>query len=123
MEDVLLQSGTDKFPQAVSRDGKYLIYAVRGRQNDLWVLSISDLLPAAFIAAEANESFGQFSPDGRWLAYQSIDERGTIEVYVTQFPSGKGKWKVSSQGGMLPRWRGGRFFISAATTTPYMRRT
>ena len=42
MEDVLFQSGTDKFPQAVSRDGKSLIYAVRGRQNDLWLLSISD---------------------------------------------------------------------------------
>ena len=29
---------------------------------------------------------------------------------MTQFPSGKGKWKVSSQGGMLPRWRGREIF-------------
>lgn len=47
----------------------------------------------------------QISPDGRWLAYSS-DETGTPEVYVRPFPSGGGKWQVSTAGGLEPRWRG-----------------
>ena len=53
---------------------------------------------------EFNESQGQFSPDGHWMAYTS-DETGRYEVYVRPFPSGPGKWKVSIAGGQQPRWR------------------
>jgi hypothetical protein len=28
-----------------------------------------------------------------------------MEVYVSPFPSGNGKWQVSSAGGQEPRWR------------------
>ena len=48
--------------------------------------------------------FGEISPDGQWLAYQSI-ESGRSEVYVRPFPSGSGKWPVSISGGTYPRWR------------------
>jgi len=67
-----------------------------------------------FIAAEGNQAFAQFSPDGRWLAYDS-DETGRAEVYVTPFPKRDSKWQVSQQGGMMPKWRGdGReiFYLS-----------
>jgi hypothetical protein len=52
----------------------------------------------------------QFSPDGRWVAYQS-DDTGRSEVYVQQFQrhgdsvSLADKWQVSTNGGRLPRWR------------------
>jgi eukaryotic-like serine/threonine-protein kinase len=46
----------------------------------------------------------QFSPDGRWIAYAS-NETGTMEIYVSPFPSANGKWQVSSAGGQEPRWR------------------
>lgn len=105
MPDVLLESGTDKFPQAVSPDGRYLIYAQRSEKNyDLWLLSFADRRPVPFIAAEGNQTFGQFSPDGRWFAYDS-SESGTPEVYVTPFPSERSKWLVSRQGGIMPKWR------------------
>ena len=45
-----------------------------------------------------------FSPDGRWLAYAS-DETGEYEIYVTSFPDAKGKWQLSSGGGVGPAWR------------------
>ena len=49
-----------------------------------------------------------FSPDGRWLAYQS-NESGTYEVYVQGFPDGHGKRQISLGGGTLPAWsRNGR---------------
>ena len=49
-----------------------------------------------------------FSPDGRWVAYQS-DESGRYEIYVRAFPGPGGQWQISTAGGIQPRWRpGGR---------------
>jgi Tol biopolymer transport system component len=38
------------------------------------------------------------------VAYVS-DESGVQEIYITSFPGGQGKWKVSSNGGAYPAWR------------------
>jgi Tol biopolymer transport system component len=46
---------------------------------------------------------GMFSPDGRWVAYVSL-ESGKPEVYVQSFPDRAGKWQVSNAGGTNPRW-------------------
>ena len=55
------------------------------------------------------EHSAQFSPaepgePPRWLAYAS-HETGRLEVYVRDFPGGRRKWQVSSQGGAQPHWR------------------
>jgi Tol biopolymer transport system component len=47
---------------------------------------------------------GRFSPDGRWLAYQS-SESGRTEVFVQPYPPTGAKWRVSQNGGVRPRWR------------------
>lgn len=47
---------------------------------------------------------GQFSPDGKWVAYTS-NESGRYEVYVAPFPGEGGQRQVSPAGGLLPRWR------------------
>ncbi len=61
-----------------------------------------------FVTTEFWTQQGQFSPNGRWVAYRSL-ESGRSEVYVqgfTQDPSQTGgKWQVSVNGGELPRWR------------------
>jgi Tol biopolymer transport system component len=57
------------------------------------------------IATSANESGAVFSPDGRWIAYQS-DESGADESYVQSFPAGNDRQQVSVGGGTQPRWRG-----------------
>ena len=44
-----------------------------------------------------------FSPDGRWLAYES-NESGANEVYVQAFPDGHGKQRISSGVGTYPAW-------------------
>jgi serine/threonine-protein kinase len=59
--------------------------------------------PTVFLASPFIESEAAFSPDGRWLAYQS-DESGKTEVYVRPFPIREGKWKVSTAGGEYPTW-------------------
>jgi hypothetical protein len=47
---------------------------------------------------------GEFSPDGRWLAYES-NESGRFEVYVQPFPEAGGKMQISIAGGTQLRWR------------------
>jgi Tol biopolymer transport system component len=56
-------------------------------------------------SAQSNLSYYRVSPDGRWVAYSS-DESGQREVYLTTFPEGKGKWRVSANGGDFPAWSG-----------------
>jgi hypothetical protein len=46
---------------------------------------------------------GQFSPDGRWVVFQS-DESGRYEIYVDAFPEPRGKVRISTGGGVLPQW-------------------
>lgn len=57
-----------------------------------------------FLQDKFNKNLAQFSPDGKWLAYQS-DESEHSEIYVVPFPSGQGRWQISSNGGSQPRWR------------------
>jgi Tol biopolymer transport system component len=54
------------------------------------------------------------SPHSHWLAYVS-DESGQQELYITSFPEGKGKWRVSANSGAYPAWNGSGnelFFMS-----------
>ena len=45
----------------------------------------------------------QFSPDGRWLAYMSL-ESGAEEIYVSSFPAMTGTRQISTGGGCTPLW-------------------
>jgi len=94
-----------KDPRGWSADGRFFLYRATGNGNDLWVKpAVPEAAPYPFIATPFGEAYGEFSPDGRWVAYVS-DESGAQEVYVTAFPSGQGKTRVSSDGGLFPRWR------------------
>jgi eukaryotic-like serine/threonine-protein kinase len=114
IEELLLKSSDPKFPTSWSSDGRFLLY---GEQNaktkaDLWVLPLEgDRKAMPFLRTEFNESDGHFSPDTRWIAYTS-DESGRSEVYVRGFShsseassKASGKWQISMEGGMGPRWR------------------
>lgn len=62
--------------------------------------------PIRFLQTGSGDSTnGQFSPDGKWIAYAS-NETGAWEIYVTTYPAGTGKWQVSRGGGSEPRWSG-----------------
>ena len=60
--------------------------------------------PFPFLTTPFNEQQGVFSPDGKWVAYQS-DASGSVEVYVRPFPGPGGEAQVSAGGGHSPRWR------------------
>mgnify|MGYP001428864556 FL=1 len=83
--------------------------------RDLVGLRAGDSITAPLAAEPYDEKAAALSPDGRWLAYEST-ETGRDEIYVRPFPDvNNGKWQVSSQGGINPRWaRNGReiFYIN-----------
>ena len=101
-EKNMAQGEVDKWPNDWSRDGRYIIYM---RSTDLWFLTFPELKNSLFLKAPSAYRNGQFSPDGKWVAYAS-NETGKWEIYVTSFPDAHGKWQVSTAGGEQPRWRG-----------------
>ena len=117
-EELLLKSFIPKIPFDWSRDGRFIIYGVIDPKTgwDLWVLPLDgDRTPIPFLQSDVDERQAQFSPNGKWVAYASI-ESGQNEVYVRPFPAAAGKWQVSTGGGQQPRWRSdGKelFYLSA----------
>jgi serine/threonine protein kinase/Tol biopolymer transport system component len=103
-------------PRDWSGDGRYILYSVSTRSNlDLRALPLfGDRKPIEIARTPFDEDRGRFSPDGRWVAYQS-DETGRTEIHVQPFPGPGPKFQVSVGGGTLPRWsRDGRelFYVA-----------
>ena len=73
--------------------------------------------PIPYLTGRFNKKQGQFSPDGRFVAYAS-DESGKFEIFVQPFPNAAtGKWPISSGGGVEPRWsrNGSELFYLSGT--------
>jgi Tol biopolymer transport system component len=116
-EDLLLPGDVRKAPSSWSADGRYLLYiALDPKTNsDLWVLPMTgDHMPWVFLKTPFREAYGEFSPDGRWVAYHSNESAGRPEVYVRPFvppasastaASAAGQSQVSTAGGIMPLWR------------------
>jgi len=89
-----------------SPDGRYLLYHDTN-QPELWALPLNGdgkpMLVTRSLSGFADQ--GQFSPDGRWIAYNTNDS-GRHEVKVVPFPPSSEKWQISTSGGVQPTWRG-----------------
>ena len=108
-EETLWESD-QAIPVDVSPDGRTLAYLQRERPTSrLGILPLTgEKRPRLFYPSEYQQNGGNFSPDGRWIAYSSI-ETGQNEVYVQPFPATGEKFKVSARGGAQARWsRGGK---------------
>jgi Tol biopolymer transport system component len=107
-EAVVLDTPEHKNVSDWSSDGKYIAYTVQSATNasDVWALPLfGDRKPLSVAKTAANEARARFSPDGRWIAYDS-NESGQYEVYVRPFPSLDGRQQVSVGGATEPVWRG-----------------
>jgi len=116
-EERLVASDQSKVPTGWSADGRFLLYFSTDPQTstDLWVVPMAgDRRPSVVLKTPFREIWGAFSPDGRWVAYESI-ESGRNDIYVRPFvPPGAagtaagaagGQWQVSTAGGIHPVWR------------------
>lgn len=94
-------------PEDVSRDGRFLVYCNNTQKTapEIWLLPlVGDPKPMPWLQTRFAERSPRFSPDGRWIAYES-DESGDPEVYVARTEGGGEKRRLSPAGGRLPRWR------------------
>ena len=136
-EERLTSSENAQEPLSWSPDGKVLAFddesPITGA--DIWTLRVEGDpgkpgqagKPRVLLKTPFLETAEQFSPDGRWLAYES-DESGRNEIYVQPFPGPGGKWQVSTEGGSEARWaangrelfyrNGDRMMVVEVSATP-----
>jgi Tol biopolymer transport system component len=90
------------FPSSWSADGRLI--AVGTGASDIWMVPADGKgEPEPYLASPALEDVPDFSPDGRWVVYQST-ESGSPAIYVQSYPLGAGKWQVSEGIGVRPLW-------------------
>jgi Tol biopolymer transport system component len=105
-EELLLATAQEKFPTDCSPDGRFLLYRSVDPKtgDDLWALPLDgDRKPFPVVQTNFDERDAQFSPDGKWIAYQS-NESGRFEIYIQPFPGPGSKLQVSTNGGAQVRW-------------------
>ena len=95
-----------------SPDGRYIVYRQMNPKTgwDLMLLPVnSDRKPIPLLQTPESDSDARFSPDGKWLAYHSLLNGQSVEVYVQGF-SGTGEIGLTgrrlqiSDGGGGPLW-------------------
>jgi Tol biopolymer transport system component/DNA-binding winged helix-turn-helix (wHTH) protein len=103
----LLKTGDAKSASSWSLDGRYLLYRLSVKTGyDIWALPFDDngkpgnAFPV--VQTEAEEREAEFSPSGKWIAYQSTAS-GRSEILVQPFPTGA-PIPVSTNGGAQARW-------------------
>jgi Tol biopolymer transport system component len=109
----LATSRDSQYPDSWHPLGRFLAYQERATRTnfDIWILPFDGTdestlkagKPTVFLNSPFDEREAMFSPDGRWLAYQS-NETGRYEVYVRPFAGRGGLWQISTGGGIDPIW-------------------
>ncbi|HET9942509.1 MAG TPA: protein kinase [Terriglobia bacterium] len=107
-EELLLETGRPVFPEDWSRDGRFILFGQGEKlgNGDLWVLPLEgDRKRFPVVQTDDDESYAQFSPDGKWVAYRS-NESGQYEIYVQPVFDRMvgGKRQVSVNGGSFVQW-------------------
>jgi dipeptidyl aminopeptidase/acylaminoacyl peptidase len=106
-ERLLSRSDRNESPLDWSPDNRFLLYSTANPKTgvDLQALPLSgERTPLIVAQSPFDEVNGQFSPNGRWVAYQS-NEGGRDDIYVVSFPAKGGNLQLSTNGGTQPRWR------------------
>jgi Tol biopolymer transport system component/tRNA A-37 threonylcarbamoyl transferase component Bud32 len=104
----LFASGESGLPLSWTRDRQFMLLrrdsATSG--SDLVAVATEGERRDVVVArSQYDETEGQFSPDGKWVAFGS-NESGRPEVFVQSFPEGRGRMQVSTGGGAQIRWSG-----------------
>jgi len=129
------ETGASHTPLSWSPDGAQVLFSVQtGKQYTLWTMNLKDRQASAFGGVQSGiHTEAQFSPDGRWIVYQSRDTFAeiaapTTQVFIQPFPATGTKYQVPQAGGS-PYWFGkgrelilntapGRSVAIGFTTTP-----
>ena len=112
-ESLLLRVGQEPaFVSDSSPDGHFLLYQRRSSATgwDLWTLPLHEAgASVPTVQTESDERNGQFSPDGRWIAYES-NSSGPSEVFIQPFAARRqtraGLHEGRCPGSLAGRWQG-----------------
>ena len=113
------------FPHAISSDGKRLVYYEVSGSPQIWTVTLDQSegikagTPERYLSTQSGDAAAAFSPDGRWLAFES-NESGKLEIYVRPFPAsgtggGSGRSPTTAARGRSGPRRAARFSIGPAT--------
>jgi serine/threonine-protein kinase len=108
----LLKTVAPAFPASFTPDGRQLMFFELKPGGGSLIQTVPIVSESGHLKAGKPEFFRELSagnpiptvsPDGRWVAYASI-ESGVYEVYVRAFPDTGKQWAVSTGGGSFPVW-------------------
>ena len=107
-----------------SADGRWLLFraGTSDGTRDIYAREVGANSARVTVSAGTfDEYMPALSPDGRWVAYVSI-ESGHEEVYVRPFPeTDRARWQVSTSGGAHPVWaHSGRELLYISATDSMM---
>ena len=110
----LTDSNENQVPLSWHPSGRFLVFSAHlgATETDLMILPMdgdaargwTPGTPTVFLSTPASEFVPMFSPDGRWIAYASNEAGGAFDVYVRPFPGPGGTFRISTEGGIYPRW-------------------
>jgi Tol biopolymer transport system component len=117
-EELLYASPRLKFPNGFSPDGRILLFTESerpgGNRLDIWALRLVDRKAFPVVQTPFDDMEAIFSPDGRWIAYQTNDS-GAMQVVAEPFPPTGAVVRLSNGSGMAPVWCGnGEVFYATA---------
>jgi DNA-binding winged helix-turn-helix (wHTH) protein/Tol biopolymer transport system component len=109
-EELLFDSIDFKYAQEWLRDRSILFLAYDIQSNTFYRLPLSGERKPVLLLRTGPKTALRVSPDGRWVAYQSLQESGSgslaqLAVYIAAFPTFGEERKVSDKGGYSPLWR------------------
>jgi hypothetical protein len=91
-------------PESWSDAAQVLSYiTLSGTNYDVRGYSLRDKSLVPIAVQPVSEMGSRFSPDGRWLAYESF-EHGAPEIYVEPWPRMGARTRVTTGGGRRPVW-------------------
>jgi eukaryotic-like serine/threonine-protein kinase len=110
MEVLFKAEQGDAWPTSVSRDGNLLIYYGASRRSAEGTQDFGDIFvldrrtqERRQVALPGHQRGGRLSPDGRWLAFESLAGNRS-EIHVRPFPDLEADYMVSPDGGDEPAW-------------------
>jgi len=107
----ILKSGVPVFPAAIMDKGRKMVVSMLAAQDIMITDLENNAKQVALIKGDPYAYGGSVSPDGRFITY-GVNEAGGLNVYVRSLPDLKGKWQISTNGGINPVWspRGDEIF-------------
>ena len=113
-EEWLWHDFTARLPSDWSLDGKTLIFT--HPSNEVWLALLTENQntdPEKRVRRlQTRAAGGVYSPDDRWVAYDSIGSAGiVVDIFVQAADGSGGKWQITTDGNNLPVWAGNEIFF------------